>query len=290
MLFLGSNLSLTSPSQHYLSIARWLIDHRGLCEVLIDDQEMRTDTEADETIYATLRISYIQALACALACGKDWMLAYHAKSYVSLPGGIELQWNPLAKETFSQAIDWGLAVIIEQDIGADLKEAWQDDGTLMWADDVTQTQEEDDDTNPEGQSSIQLNREEQVWYNLLLDFTETLVNFGLAVFPERSDSEVEHGAWTVQICNISETSRFLTYTPVANVQEPFYLGMPKALWDDEYSWMSRLWLLHEEEIGSSSQRYGLRGKSRFAGISPLPELPGKIVTVVDTRQDIDRTS
>lgn len=44
MPFLGTNLALTSPSQHYLSIARWLIDHRALCEMSIYDQEMRLDT------------------------------------------------------------------------------------------------------------------------------------------------------------------------------------------------------------------------------------------------------
>ncbi|KAI4159870.1 MAG: hypothetical protein LQ342_006198 [Letrouitia transgressa] len=283
MLFLGSNLILTSPSQHYLSIARWLIDHRALCELSIDGQVMRIDTEADENIYASLRISYIQALACALACGKDWMLAYHAKSYVNLPGGFELQWNPLSKETFSQAIDWGLATVIEQDIGADLKETWQDGGTLMWADNVTQEPEEEDGTDFAEQSFIQLNHEEHIWYSLLLDFTETLVNFGLAVFSEHSGSEVEHEAWNVQICSIPEVSRFLTYAPATNVQEPFHLGMPKALWDDKYSWMSRLWLLHEEKFGSPSQRYSLRGKARLAGISPLPELRGKRVTVVETR-------
>ena len=131
VLFLGTNAALDSPPQHYLSIARWLIDHRALCEMSIDEQEMRIDTEPDDAFYAKLRIAYIQALACALTCGKDWMLPYEVKSHVSLPGGMHLQWSPASREQFAQAINWGLATTIEQDIGDDLEEIWQVGGTLI---------------------------------------------------------------------------------------------------------------------------------------------------------------
>lgn len=295
VLFLGTNAVLTSPSQHYLSIARWLIDHRSLCEKSLDDQELRIDTEADETIYAKLRISYIQTLACALACGMDWMLDYHAKSYVSLPDGLSLQWNPSSRETFRQAVDWGLATVIEQDIGPDLREMWQDGGTLMWADDdtqmqeedVTQTQEEDASLDFAGESHIQVNQEEQVWYNILLDFTETLVNFGLAIFPESTGSEDGQEVWSVQIWNTSEVSKSLVYAPAAGTQEQFYLAIPKALWDDAYSWMSRIWLLQEHKSSTLSQHYSLRGKSRLASISPLPDPPGMRVTISEDERGVD---
>lgn len=98
VLFLGTNAALKSPSQHCLSIARWLIDHRALCEMSVDDQELRIDTEPDETLYAKLRIAYIQTLGCALTCGKDWMLLYHLKSHLSLSGGMHLQWSPASRE------------------------------------------------------------------------------------------------------------------------------------------------------------------------------------------------
>ncbi|KAL8702788.1 MAG: hypothetical protein Q9201_004043 [Fulgogasparrea decipioides] len=290
MLFFGTNLALKSPSQHYLSIARWLIDHRGLCEMSIHDQEMRLDTEADETVYSQLRVSYIQALACALACGKDWMLAYHTKSYVTLPGGLDLQWDRVSREVYSQAIDWGLATVIEQDIGADLSETWQDSGTLMWADSVTKMQE--DNTKPDLAETIygELGQEENHWYSILLDITETLVNFGLAIFPESDGSEVGREEWSVQICNIPEVSKFLVYVPSAGTQERFHLGVPKALFNDEYSWMSRLWLLRAEKSGHLPYSYSLGGKSRLAGISPLPEVPGMRVTVVDDGQQAVRFS
>ena len=136
VFFLESHRALRAPSKDYLSIARWLIDHRSLSEMFIDEPEMRIDTEADDKIYAKMRICYIQALACAFACGKDWMLAYYARSHVSLPRGNEAQWDPLPRTKFGQAIEWGLSTIIEQDIGANLNETWQDGGTLMWADDI----------------------------------------------------------------------------------------------------------------------------------------------------------
>lgn len=279
ILFLGTNSALTSPSQHYLSIARWLIDHRALCEASVYD-EMRLDTEADETVYAKLRISYIQTLACALACGKDWMLVYHIKSYVSLPVGVDLQLDAMAGEGFGQAIDWGLATVIEQDIGADLREEWQDSGTIMWADSVTQTQDEIG-TDLADKSYIELNQEEQAWYNVLLDLTERLVNFGLAIFFESDGSEAAQEAWSVQMWNISEVSKFLVYAPAAGTQEKFHLGIPSALRDDDYDWMSRLWFLREEKSSEPlPHRYSLSRKSRLAGISSLPQVSGTKVTIV----------
>ncbi|MCJ1425625.1 hypothetical protein MMC29_003525 [Sticta canariensis] len=143
ILFFGANAVLTAPSQHYLSIARWLIDHRPLCKVALDENDdMRIDMEADESIYTRLRISYIQTLACALACSKEWMVGYYAKSYCSLPIGMEFQWSPRALETFTGAIDWALSTVIDRDIDPDLRDEWQDAGTLIWADDISETPKE----------------------------------------------------------------------------------------------------------------------------------------------------
>ena len=277
VLFLGTNAALKSPPKHYLSIARWLIDHRALCEVSVDEPEMRIDTEPDEALYAVLRIAYIQTLACALTCGKDWILLHHAKSYVSLPGAVHLQWSASSREQFVRAIDWGLATTIEQDIGGDLAEMWQDGGTLMWADDVAQMQEEDAGDDFADESYSWLDQDEQLSYNILLDFTETLVNFGLAVCPEPNDTEVRR---EVKMLDIPETSTALVYAPAASAQAELHLGVPKALGSEAYDWMSRLWLLHEEKSGS---QYRLRGKSRLAGISSLPDLPSMRVKVVGGR-------
>ena len=278
VLFLGTNVALKSAPQHYLSIARWLIDHRALCEMSIDEQQMRIDTEPDEALYAALRIAYIQSLACALTCGKDWMLLHHAKSYVSLPGTIQLQWSSASKQQFVRAINWGLATTIERDIGDDLAETWQDEGTLMWADDITQVQEEESAGDSCGDESYsRLNQDEQLSYTILLDFTETLINFGVAVFPRPNDAQVWQEVWAVRILDIPETSTALIYAPAASTQAKLHLGVPKALGSDAYDWMSRLWLLREEKKNS---QYSLRGKSRLAGISSLPDLPSMRVTVV----------
>lgn len=281
ILFLGTNLCLKSPSRQYLSIARWLIDHRGLCAMSIDEEEMRLDTEADEAIYASLRVLYIQTLACAFDCGKDWMRAYYAKSYLSLPKGIELQFDLLAKEAVNQAVDWGLATVIQQDISADLNETWQDAGTLMFADDIDQIHE-DVDTDLKEESFVHLSQDEHQWYAILLELVERLVNHGLEIFSRNSGSEIEQEVWHVQICNIPNVPGFLIYAPAADTQKPFHLGIPSALWNDEYKWMSRLWLLNEEKTDLLCQRYSLRGKVRLAGICSLPEIPGTRITVVDT--------
>ena len=82
------------------------------------------------------------------------MPAYYTRSHVSLPGRTELQWDPRFRTKSSQAIDWGLATIIEQDIGSDLKETWQDVGTSMWADAIIETQDEDLDADAANQKSI----------------------------------------------------------------------------------------------------------------------------------------
>ncbi len=281
VIFLETHRALTAPSQNYLSIARWLIDHRSLSQMFMDEPEMQIDTEADDDVYAKLRICYIQALACAFACGKDWMLAYYARSHVSLPGGTELQWDPLPRTRFGQAIDWGLATIIEQDIGSDLKETWQDGGTLMWADDISETQDEDLDADAANQLSIELSSEEQVWYRLLLEFVERVVNIGLAISPDADDSTVRQEVWNVQICNLPGVSEFLIYAPTTDRHDDFlHLCLPNALWDDVYSWTTRLWLLEEDKNSTLPQRYSLRGKSRLVGITPLLGAPSKRVTIV----------
>ena len=281
VLFLGTNAALKSAPQHYLSIARWLIDHRALCEMSVDEPQMRIDTEPDEALYAALRITYIQSLACALTCGKDWMLPHFLKSYVSLPTTFQLQWSSEAREQFLRAIDWGLATTIEQDIGDDLAETWQDEGTLMWADDVTQVQEEESAGDSfEEESYSRLNQDEQLSYKILLEFAETLINFSVAVFPRPNDAQVWQEVWTVGMLDIPETSTALIYAPAASTQAKLHLGVPKALGSDAYDWMSRLWLLRDE---NSNSQYSLRGKSRLAGISSLPDLPSMRVTVVGRR-------
>ena len=282
ILFLGTNAALRSSPKHLLSIARWLIDHRALSMMFMDELEMRIDTEPDEALYAKLRITYIQALACALACGKDWMLLYHVRSHVSLPSGIRMHWSPSSKEQFSKAIDWALDTVIEQDIGNDLRETWQDGGTLMWADDATQTQEEtaaSSDDVADDEPSSPLNQDDQLSYHIILDFTETLVNFGLAIFPAPTGAGVSHESWNVQILDVPEASAAaLVYAPGPGGiwGELYHLGLPKALRGEAYDWMTRLWLLREE----STSRYSLCGKSRLAGISPLPLRPETRVVVV----------
>lgn len=280
ILLLGAGALLTAPSHHHLSIARWMIDHRALCEMSLAEPEMRIDIEADESIYVRLRISYIQTLACALACGKEWMLSYYIKSYGNSPAGMELQLDPITLKNLTKAIDWALSTVIDQDIDSDLREEWGDAGTLMWADEAQEEDTSPDYTNPDSVdiSPVQLMEGAQVWI-YLLDLTETLVNFGLAISPASECPETEQYSWSVQICTMLDDSKFLVYTPASSMGERLHLGVPQALQNDAYSWMSRVWLLQEHEVSSQYRRFSLRGKSRLAGNSSLPEIPGTRVTI-----------
>ena len=261
LFFLGTNLDMGSPSQHHLSIARWLIDHRGLSLTYEDEPALRLDMETDKHVYSALRIAYIQSLACAFECGKEWMISQYSKSYVSLPGGVHVQWSSEAKDRFEKAVDWCLAAVIDHDIGADLNETWQDHGSWFWVDDVT---EDNNSMETEAQEQApSLSSEEEIWYNVIITITESIITFGLGI--DQTNSDGFKDTWNVQITRFSSAgSSCLVFVPAAQ----FHLCVPTALQDDSYGWMSRLWLLQRTDSCS----YSLLGKSRIVG---EPSLTGK---------------
>ena len=284
LFFLGTNLDLRSPSQYHLSIARWLIDHRGLAPTYENERALRLDLETDKHKYGILRIACIQTLACAFECGKEWMLAQHAKYYISQPGGVPIQWSSGAKYRFEEAIDWCLATVIEDDIGADLSKTWQDYGTWFWVDDAPEEEirleTEDQDPTPLENKSMDteaqdpppfLSSEEENWFHIIIFFTEQMITFGLAV--EQAISDGSEDTWNVQITRFSSAgSNCLVFVPAAQ----FHLCVPTALQDDSYGWMTRLWLLQRKE----SCFYSLLGKSRIVGDPSLKEQPKKMAIVV----------
>ena len=112
---------------------------------------------------------------------------------------MEFQWSPKALETFTGAIDWALSNVIDQDIDPDLRDEWQDAGTLMWADDISETQKEVTGRDSPDTSPDQLDEEAQIWYSYLLDLTEILVSFGLVTTAAIENPETEQDPWNVQI-------------------------------------------------------------------------------------------
>ena len=167
----------------------------------------------------------------------------------------------------------------EQDIGSNLNETWQDGGTLRWADDIIETRDEDLDADAANQLSIELSSE--LWYRLLLEFTERVVNVGLAISPDPEDSMARQEVWNVQICNLPGVSELLVYAPTDDRQDDFqHLCLPNALWDDVYSWTTRLWLLEEDKNSRLPQQYSLRGKSKLVSVTPLMGAPSRRVTIV----------
>lgn len=311
--FIATSDSFVSPAKRYLSNARWLIDHRSLCLIFDEyNQSMRLDLETDDRLYTDMRLSYIQTLACALQCGRDWMIDCYAQSYLSMPRGVHIQLTQQSKQNFGEAINWALDMNLEgHDIESDMGKSWQEhlEATVDEKEDnststspppvggedveteaTLQGQEHDDEFSPE----------EHVWYSLLLDFTETIVSFGLTIShnqPETSSSPTKSSTSSppgnlVQICNLSSaaTDPFLIFAPPPEPSLPLlhtssatsemkrkraadelYLCIPTALLDESYSWMFRAWILSREEIDrnplrtAETERYSLLGKTKLFG-------------------------
>lgn len=307
--FIASSDSFVLPANRYLSNARWLIDHRFLCLISEFTQAMRLDLETDESLYPDMRLSYIQTLACALQCGRDWMIDCYVQSYLSLPKGVQLQWTQQNKQNFAEAIDWALDMDLEgHDIESDMEKSW-DDYLETTADEVENNTIStsppplaEEDAEPKAtvqeQEYNEFSPQEHVWYSLLLDFTETIVSFGLTIShnqPEIASSPTESSTSSppkkvVQICNLSSASipPFLIFAlppPLSPVHissstsekerkraaDEVYLCIPTALLDESYYWMFRGWLLSRDDIDKNlertteTERYSLLGKTKLCG-------------------------
>lgn len=307
--FIATSNSFISPAKQYLSNARLLIDHRNLCPISEGKQTMRLDLETDDRLYTDMRLSYIQTLACALQCGRDWMIDCYVQSYLSMPKGVHLQWNQQSKQSFGEAIDWALDMDLEgNDIDSDMEKSW-DEYLEITADEdeniktsISPPPLAGEDAEPEAtvqdQEQNEFSPQEQVWYTLLLDFTETMVSFGLTITydqPEIASSPTESSASSlpkklVQICNLSgaATPPFLIFAPPPplpplytssstkekkrkRASEDVYLCIPTALRDESYSWMFRGWLLSREDVDGNpvrtteTERYSLLGKTKLFG-------------------------
>ena len=311
--FIATSDSFVSPAKRYLSNSRWLIDHRSLC--LVSDeftQAMLLDLETDDRLYADMRLSYIQTLACALQCGRDWMIDCYAQSYLSLPRGVHIQWTQQSKQNFGEAIDWALDMDLEgHDIESDMGKSWQEHLETTADENENNSSstppppvaEEDVETEAplQGQEyDDEFSPQEHVWYSLLLDFTETIVSFGLTIShhqPETSSSPTGSSTSSprnlVQICNLSSAAihPFLIFAPPPQpsslpllhtnsaasekkrrrAADETYLCIPTALLDESYSWMFRAWILAREEIDrnpirtTETERYSLLSKTKLFG-------------------------
>ena len=291
--FLAESSDLRDPDEHYISIARWLIDHRAMVEMSYDDQEMRLDIEHDEEVFVALRRSYIQALAAALQCGREWMLETYLRSYVSTPIGFDLRWDPALRKTMSDAIDWALAMLIDEDVGEDIDVQWEDAGTIMFADETAdestavpkeetsrdatevphanlalaqwQVEESTSELNGSFSSTDKqslLSVQEQEWYARILDFVENAVNYGLAIVHEK-DGKGILAKRNVRLCETGGEGPYLLVAP-SDITH-FSVCVPFALVDDAYSWMSRVWLL-KPHPRNDFQKFSIVAKSRAYGL------------------------
>lgn len=308
---IATSNSFVSPAKRYLSNARWLIDHRSLCLISEFNQAMLLDLETDKRLYSDMRLSYIQTLACALQCGRDWMIECYVQSYLSLPKGVQVQWTEQSKQDFGEAIDWALDMDLEgHDIESDMGKSWEEHLETTIDDDENDRastsplllagEDEEPEATRQEHEDDEFSPKEHVWYNLLLDFTETIVSFGLTIThdqPEIASSPTEISTSApakklVQICNLSSvvaTPPFLIFAPPPSSLPPVYsssstseekrkiaddevyLCIPTALLDESYRWMFRGWILSPEDINrnpvrtTETERYSLLGKTKLFG-------------------------
>lgn len=315
--FIASSYSFVLPAKRYLSNARWLIDHRFLRLISEFDQAMRLDIETNESLYPDMRLSYIQTLACALQCGRNWMIDCYVQCYLSLPKGVQLQWTQQNKEDFGKAIDWALDMDLEgHDIDSDMEKSWDDYLETISDEDETKKPSKsppplvEEDAEPKATAQEQeyneFSPEENLWYSLLLDFTETIVSFGLTISHDQPEiassptkSSVTPPKKCVQICNLSSaaTPPFLIFAPPPPLSpvysssistsekkrkraaaDELYLCIPTALLDESYYWMFRGWILSRDDDvdknpvrTTETKRYSLLGKTKLFGLTIVAE-------------------
>lgn len=299
--FLSNDQVLTPAEPKYQSLARLLIDHRAMTQTSISDPALWLDFETDGTIYMQVRLYYIQALACVLQCGKEWMVDCTSRLGAALPGvdfGLENQF----RQDVEDAVDWAFSINIGNDIGPDMRETWGDEDEDEGRENESQPTDRGEElyNYDEEMTSEATNTalEKQKWYRILLQVVDEVIVTGLAISYESERGE-ENVPYSIQIYKDPHCSPFVVFAPSWTSERGYSLCIPKCLVPECYSWTSRLWVLEqleaplqesqiamaaaEKSIGSSSPRatesanksppmksYALQAKTRLVGITSAP--------------------
>jgi hypothetical protein len=245
--------------RRYLSIARLLIDHRAMCPVSIGQANLWLDDQTDDRMYADLRLYYIQAFACSLQCGAQWIVESKRILCEIMPG-VNASLDRDLQQKFEEAVEWALSIEIEDDLGEDMREVWgENEVDESWA------AQEGEDTTQEHEPFFAT--EEEKYYNLLLSFVDDIITIGLAVSSKEGQNALDL-SFAVQICH-DKSSPFLIFAPVNNGCLVWDLCIPNALLDETYRWIARAWVL-ENCIGQGDDKaYKLIMKTRLFG-APAP--------------------
>ena len=101
---------------------------------------------------------------------------------------------------------------------------------MRWAADILETRDEDLDADAANQLSIEFSSE--LWYRLLLNFTERVFNVGLATSPDPEVSTARQEVWNMQIYNLPGVSEFLVYAPTSSLT--YYASSGAKIWNGSY--------------------------------------------------------
>ena len=301
LVFIPSDQRLVAAKHKYQSLARLLIDHRAMTYTPTSEPALWLDFETDESIYMQVRLYYIQTLACVLQCGKQWMVDCRSRLGATLPG-IDFGLADDFRQGLEDAVEWALAIDLENDIGPDMREIWEDEdgdedqqnksGQDLYGEELEEYDEE------MGIGTNYTARETQNWHKTLLKFVDDVIVTGLAISydSERGEMKVPY---SVQIYEDPHCLSFIVFAPSWTSEKGYSLCVPKCLLPESYSWTSRLWVVEQledplrhdqsvlvggknyvESLGSDFPRstnesppmssYALRAKTRLIGVTPVP--------------------
>ena len=301
--FIPNDQVLTAAEHKHQSLARLLIDHRAMVQTPMSDPALWLDFETDETIYMQVRLYYIQTLACVLQCGKAWMVDCRSRLGANLPG-VDFGLGDDVRQNLEDAVEWAFSIDIEDDIGPDMQDIWEDEGEdggqeneIRPTDHREEIFEDDEATNQDIHYTAQ---ETQNWHKILLDFVDEVIVTGLALSYD-SDRGAGSVPYSVQIYQEPNRPPFVVFAPSRTSERRHDLCIPKCLLSESYSWTSRLWILERldaplHEDGSAPpagaghraespvfqsanesppmRSYALQAKTRLVGITAAPR--GKI--------------
>jgi len=284
--------SLRHAPENLLRLSRLLIDHRAMVRTPSDRPLLRLDFEQDDSRYNELRLYYIQSLACALECGEEWMVEYGSRSGINLPG-ISLGWDEKLRSDFAVAVQFAHDVELEDDIGSDMEEAWLEEQGANGGEGTGRGVGQEEEGGLERQLDS-LDDQHNYLYWLLLQFTDELITYGLAI-PYEDERPPFPQPYAIHILlshRSDDTPSSLVFLPILDEDEcrDVELCLPSFLTDARYRWLARGWLLRKRntvqvESGAddtSNPTTQLLVKTRIAGLDDFQGYAGVKKRVVVT--------
>lgn len=293
MQFICTSDDAASAEYRYLSVARLLIDHRAMCKSPASEPDLWLDVTESNEEYQEMRLCYIQALACALQLGADWIIQVYLKLFANLPGA-EVLMEEALNQVIKDAVDFAFSIEIDEDLGPDMRETWEENGQVDVEGDekpslhdehqlpyITLARsagaESEEEEFKRYEEEDQLSPEGHIQYWTLLRFADRLVVVGLAVTTNKCHRSAAYSDtdFAVQILHLPSAgvSPFVVFAPECDQSPNSSLNfcIPKALVNEVYWSISRLWILKKCSQDGTGRSFELVSKTRLIGTLDAPE-------------------